>query len=271
MQFSLWLPTNAGREAWSVPEFQKDTKMCSATIPSFLVSGEGSVPPGDPGEQLVANLTLALFASALRCEEATIDYITGAHALALDLAVHSITYRPRGPSKFARLIFAANDAYGTDNLLVSMIDNTLVLPTITAGERPSACHSPPHVLNIKDVDIAYFKLRLRPNNLAGALKGIAEMPCNEAQTEALRRVLNLCMNQALPKPEPLDLVGDFFIVAHDLTGKRNFPLAALALRNADRALDAYGEIASIEGHHEIIRSMKDQIEVLLEGMRRTAM
>jgi hypothetical protein len=75
----------------------------------------------------------------------------------------------------------------------------------------------------------------------------------------------------LPVGDPLDHANDYFTLARDLIGKRNYPLGALALGNADRALDSYAEGASMNDHRAVVSSMKEQIRRMLGELKQTAM
>jgi hypothetical protein len=59
--------------------------------------GNVIVPAGDRGEQLIANLILALIASELQSDATASEYVARAHALARDLAAQSLIYRPCNP------------------------------------------------------------------------------------------------------------------------------------------------------------------------------
>ena len=91
--------------------------------------GDSIVPVGDPGEQLIANVILSGVVCQLNSEASARPFILQAHALALELAGRSPTYRPPHPSKFARLI--CQIAGETESILYSVIEDILVVPTIT--------------------------------------------------------------------------------------------------------------------------------------------
>ena len=93
--------------------------------PSPVEKGD-ALTCGDDGEQLIANVLLAVMVSQLFSITAAKAYIDRAYALAQMLAQQSITYRPSQLSKFARLSFEVDSRIET--FLVSVIDNSLIVP-----------------------------------------------------------------------------------------------------------------------------------------------
>jgi hypothetical protein len=231
--------------------------------------GNVIVPAGDRGEQLIANLILALIASELQSDATASEYVARAHVLARDLAAQSLTYRPLQPSKFARLTCELDGE--TEIILLSVINDILVVPAIAAGQFSSGDRGYPYAVNVTNLEIVHFMLRLRPRRLATVFESLGSMMSSQQLIDAVRRILRACMHHELPPGEPLDRTSDYFTLARDLVGKRNFPLAALALRNADRALDSYTKTNLIKDHPEIVQSMKDQIRDLFNELRQTAM
>jgi hypothetical protein len=226
---------------------------------------ENIVPPGDRGEQLIANLILAIVASELH-DDAT-PYVAQAHALALDLAGHSLIYRPLKPSMFARLTCEIGGE--AETILLPVINDMLVVPAM-AAERFAGGHGG-YAVTVTNLEIVHFMLRLRPQRLMTVLESLKGTMSREHLNGAARRILRSCMHHELPPGEPLDRASHYFTLARDLIGKRNFSLAALALHNADRALDAYVDTSSIRDDHEILESMKDRIRGLLRELKQTAM
>jgi hypothetical protein len=67
-----------------------------------------------------------------------------------------------------------------------------------------------------------------------------------------------------------DRVHTCFMLARTLIGRSNYPLAALALSNAELSLESYATTASIADHSDIVRSMKMQIEQIRESLKQRA-
>ena len=226
-----------------------------------------AVPAGDPGEQLIANLILLTIAFDLGADGTARKYLAQAHLLAMDLADQSPIYRPPRPSQFARLTVELDGLMET--ILLPVIGNILVLPAIafTGG-----CETVPVAINLKALDIACFMLRLRPRRIASIIEALDHEAPGWQSTDAMRRILASCTRVELPLVEPLDRADGFLTLARKLTGKQNFPLATLALINADRALaDAYAQTASASDHAAALLQMKQQIAQMLAELQQTAM
>lgn len=226
------------------------------------------VPAGDLGEQLIANLILSVIAFDLRSDATARRHLARAHALAIELAGRSLVYRPPRPSEFARLT-CERDGYA-ETLLLPVINNILVYPAIAAEEVAGSDEADAPTVNVKVLEIARFMLRLRPRRIATILESLEGATPSQQLTDVVRRILTSCTRQELPVTEPLDRANDSFTLARNLIGKRNFPLATLALSNAGRALDASAQSAPID-HASAIQGMKDEVKKMLSDLKRTAM
>ena len=106
--------------------------------------GNSIVPLGDSGEQLIANVILSIIACQLHSDAAARPFVFQAHAIALQLAEKSLSYRPPHPSKFARLVCQITGE--TESILYSVIDDILVYrrlgPGDCAGPTFGNCSSP---------------------------------------------------------------------------------------------------------------------------------
>jgi hypothetical protein len=227
------------------------------------------VPAGDRGEQLIANLILSTIAFDLHSDATAKRHVAQAHALAVELGDRSLVYRPPRPSKFARLTCELEGR--TESILLPLISNILVVPAITAAEIASDREAEPPAVDVKDLEVIRFTLRLRPRRIATILESLDSGASGDQFTDAARRILTACTRHELPVSEPLDRANDCFTLARDLIGKRNFPLAALALNGADRALGSYAKAASINEHAEIVQTMKAQITRMLGELKHAAM
>jgi len=227
------------------------------------------VPAGDRGEQLIANLILSTIAFDLHSDATAGRHVAQAHALALELAERSQLYRPPRPSKFARLTCELEGH--TESILLPLINNILVIPALAAGEIASDRQADPSEVNVTALEVTRFMLRLRPRRIATILESLDSAASGELQSDAARRILTACTRHELPITEPLDRANEYFTLARDLIGKRNYSLGALALGNADLALDAYAESASIQDHREVVETMKGQIRRMLGELKQTAM
>lgn len=236
-----------------------------------------TVPAGDPGEQLIANLILSTIAFDLHSDRTARRHLTQAYSLAMGLADQSRVYRPARPSQLARLTCEFDGL--TETVLLPVIGNILVfpviapvLPAIATEDIMGALETTPAEVNIKTLEITRFMLRLRPGRVASILESLGHAAPSQHLADAMRRILSACTRHELPVGGPLDRADDFLTLARDLIGKRNFPLATLALENADRALDeAYAQTASASDRAAAILHMKQRIAEMLVELKRTAM
>jgi hypothetical protein len=227
------------------------------------------VPTGDRGEQLIANLILSAIAFDLHSDATARRHVAQAYSLAVDLADRSPVYRPPRPSKFAR--FTSELEGHRETILLPVINNILVIPALAAAEIASDRQADPSEVNVTALEVTRFMLRLRPRRIATILESLDSAASGQQISDAARRILTACTRHELPVEEPLDRANEFFTLARDLIGKPNYPLGALALGNAERALDAYAEAASTNDHRAVVASMKEQIRRMLGELKQTAM
>jgi hypothetical protein len=222
------------------------------------------IPEGDPGEQLVANLILSVIVCQLHTLPNAIAYIAKAHELAVGLQSQTITYRPKNPSKFARAEF---ELHGTTQvLLLSLINNVLVMPPIGSTELAKVAATAGVAINLKNLDVAHFMLRLRTRRLVAALEPLKTMDSPEELTDATRRILAKCFYREIISEEPLSRTDDCFMLARALIGKRNFQMAALVLKNANSELESYVRSIPLRELPPKVQRMKEQIAEIIKEL-----
>jgi hypothetical protein len=242
--------------------------------------GEATFTEGDEGEQIVASVLLAAMAFQLYSETAARAYVEYAYALANSLAQRSVTYRPSRPSKFARLSFEAEGKVET--FLVSVINDALVVPAFSSALKINVfalqpqssslnkCLRTPTTIKFVGIELVRFTLRLRMRRIVAALETLRTTMSQAALFQAVEYLLTECLRHEVRSAEPLDQASDCFMLAHDLVGKRSYPLAALLLNNAAGALDKYLNSSQVPGHSAIVHSMKGEIGSLLGKIAQTA-
>jgi hypothetical protein len=149
-----------------------------------------TIPTGDLGEQLVANLILSLIVCQPYASPNATAYIARAHELAVRLEGQTITYRPKPPCKFARMKFELHGA--TEIVLLSFIDNVLVMPPVGPAELCGFATTPATAINLVNLDVAHFILRLRTRRLSAGLRPLMTMESSQELTEATSRILEKC-------------------------------------------------------------------------------
>jgi hypothetical protein len=149
-----------------------------------------TIPAGDLGEQLVANLILSPIVCQLYTLPDAIAYIAQAHELAVRLESQTMTYRPTPPSKFARMEFELQGA--TEILLLSLINNALVMPEVGPAVLSKLVSTASVATNVTNLNVARFMLRLRTRRLVAALEPLKIVESPEELTYATHRILVKC-------------------------------------------------------------------------------
>jgi len=222
-------------------------------------NSETAFAEGDEGEQIIANVLLAAMVSQLYSEPAARAYVEYAYALTKSLAQRSVTYRPPQPSKFAQLSFEIEGKIET--FLVSVINDALVVPAFSSDRlKRRFLRTPAATIKFLDIELVRFMLRLRTRRILAALETLRTTMSQTALVQTVEYLLAECLRHQVRSEEPLDRASDCFVLAHDLVGRKSYPLAALVLNSASSALDAYSNSANCSA---TVRSMKGRIEQLI--------
>ena len=224
------------------------------------------VPPGDPAEQLIANLALSVIAAEMNANAISRAYLTQAHGLAVSLEHQRFTYRPPHPSKFVRLIFAADGEIKP--LLLPIINNILVVPVIC--DDVEAHLERPDLVKIMGLEVTRFMLRIRTRKTLALLERLKNTAPREQLADTAGNFLTKCLNNEISSAEPLDRTEDCLELARDLLRKRNLALASLALTNADLTLDLYTKTTSRPNRPRGVQGMRVQLNRMMDQLRQCA-
>ena len=235
--------------------------------PSPVETGD-ALTCGDDGEQLIANVLLAVMVSQLFSITAAKAYIDRACALAQMLAQQSITYRPSQLSKFARLSFEVDSRI--DTFLVSVIGDFLIVPAFNSQKMNRTLLPQRGAIKFANIELVRFMLRLRTRRIVSVLQSLQTEMSQEGLFQTAEYLLTECLQHEIRSEEPLDRANDCFTLAHDLVGKKNYPFATLLLSNAVDALDSYLSSTQVDGHRAVVYSMKGKIGRLLKEIMQTA-
>jgi hypothetical protein len=236
----------------------------------FVKSAVGDVfiPAGDPAEQIIANLILSVVVCQLHSEKAAQSFVIRAHELAEMLARHSAVYQPARPSRFARLTYEIDNK--SDGILYSIIDDVLVVPTLANNAIVRPQQLVQGAIRLVSLTPTRYTLRMRPRKVLAELAALGEI-ASERLYDSVDRILQKCLQQELPRSEPLDRASESFTLARDLIGKRNYSLAVLALNDASAALDSYANASPIPSHLPLTLAMRTQIAGMLDQIRHRGM
>ena len=235
--------------------------------PSPVEKGD-ALTCGDDGEQLIANVLLAVMVSQLFSITAAKAYIDRACALAQMLAQQSITYRPSHSPNSPRLSFEVDSRI--DTFLVSVIGDSLIVPAFNSQKMNRTLLPQRGAIKLAHIELVRFMLRLRTRRIVSVLQSLQTEMSQEGLFQTAEYLLTECLQHEIRSEEPLDRANDCFTLAHDLVGKKNYPFATLLLSNAADALDSYLSSTQVDGHRAVVYSMKGKIGRLLKEIMQTA-
>ena len=220
------------------------------------------VQPGDLGEQLVAHLLTSIFVSQGNELATAKAHVARAQELAATLESKTLTYRPEHPSKFARMEFELEGR--TEARLFSIINDSLVMPHVEISKIVPVAHPAASLTNL---DVVVFMLRLRTRRISEALNSLARIQSSAEFLAATGSILAKCLYHEVLDIRPLERAEHCFMLAHDLIGKRNLSLAALALTKAESALDLHIETTLLKEHSAGVQEMKKQIAAISKELK----
>ena len=227
-----------------------------------------AIPPGDRGEQLIANLILSSIAYQFDAVASAKAYAAQARAIAQGLSDRGLTYRPPRPSRFLR--FACDLGGERESLLLSVIEGVLVAPTLLVTECAPDRIRTERSIDIVDFDIEQVKLRLRLRRLVDAMAPLERMTSPEQSASLLRSIVSDNLRHKINSTEPLDRAIDFLSLARDLVGKHNLPLATVCLEKAEATLNVpMAEMTPVQACG--VQAVKAQIAQTIDELRRAAL
>jgi hypothetical protein len=128
----------------------------------------------------------------------------------------------------------------------------------------------PHMANIVRLEVTRFMLRIRTRKTLAVLEELKDMASLEQLADAAANVLTKCLYHEIPSADPLDRADDCLEVALDLLQQRNFPLASLALTNADLTLDSYTKTPLRADHLRVIEGMRNQLKQMMGQLKQSS-
>jgi hypothetical protein len=218
-----------------------------------------TIPTGDLGEQLVANLILSLIVCQPYAYATA--YIARAHELAVRLEGQTITYRPKPPSKFARMKFELQGT--TEIVLLFFIDNVLVRPPVGPPELSRFATTPAMA---GQFGRCAFCTSFANSKTVGRPPAFDDYRIFQRATEATSRIREKCFYREIIVEEPLDRADDCLSLSYALIAKCNFQTAAVSLKNADRELDTYMRSTRLREYPPRVQRMKEQIAAIIREL-----
>jgi hypothetical protein len=121
-----------------------------------------------------------------------------------------------------------------------VINDILVVPMITPTEIVQ-CQPAAQPATLVKLEIVRYLLRLRTKKIAAVLEPLAKGTSADRLSEVVEHILTQSLRHEFPPAEPLVRANENFTLARNLIGKRNYPLATLALDGAANALELYAK------------------------------
>jgi len=146
------------------------------------------------------------------------------------------TYHAPHISKFA--CFKCNFGDSEQVMPLPIINDVLILPEITLQEVVDKIRqSIPKTVNLKDVSISYFRVKLDIKKTIDALNKVKTASDNENTSAAIGAILYDSLVHENKPSDPIEAAGDYFILARNLISKGNVTLTRIVLRNANDILE----------------------------------
>ena len=118
--------------------------------------------------------------------------------------------------------------------------------------------------SILALDIKYFRTKFRRSRLRSAADVVGKSEDLNAVRRCARKLLSHCLRQEMIDVDELALADDYLSLAKSFTGRRDLPLARLALSRADGSLRSYrGSLHSastITPLRSALESLRDKYE-----------
>jgi hypothetical protein len=223
-----------------------------------------SVPAGDPGEQLIANLLISLIACHLGSADLAASCIACAHSIAQSFPNQSSAYRPLSYIKVARLTGELEGRIET--VLVPIMNNRVVAPISASAKLNGAASPPSGSLRWTDVEVIYLNLCLRSRSLKKVIGKLINISPG-ALVADVESILGNYLTSQVQVSDPLTCASDHFMLARSFIARGNFTLAELALKSAGLALDRHVRATPLTDHAKVVRAMKEQMAGIADELR----
>ena len=201
-----------------------------------LVKKPLEIPANDKSEELLSYVILASIELLCGKPETAGGYIESALNIATLLEkIHSKSLS-LNTSKFA--CFTCESGGTLQVLPLPIINNVLILPELSLEDViRNIRRSLPAIVNIRNVSISYFRIRLNLSKLVTSLDKVATAANHEAAIDIISTIIKDSLGQEIKLSDPLELASDYFFLARNLIKKGNVTLTRIALANAYETLE----------------------------------
>jgi hypothetical protein len=224
--------------------------------------GLADIPAVDDPECFAAHVRLAILSCHLHLADIARLHLSGA----LDILVESATQtmRSSAPSMLVRVHTRAHD--DTATLTLPCIGGEAIAPRVALAQILPALRDTTLqgiAVELTDVGIEFFRLRVRTGRMQVALKQLTTLTCLADLADALENILAQCSVPA-PAAAPLEMAHGYFMLARHFSRAGNGALAGLALQKAGMQVETYGGATGIESHRAKSHALREKIDKLAE-------
>ena len=190
--------------------------------------------------------------------------ISKALEIAEQLAKFGDTYHSPHISKFA--CFKCDFGDSEKIMPLPIINDVLILPEITLQEVVDKIRqSIPKIVNLKDVSISYFRVKLDIKKIIDALNKVKTASDNEEASAVIGAILHDSLGPENKPSDPIEAAEDYFILARNLISKGNVTLTRIVLRNANDILEELDFIVKLTfEQHKHLNVLQSNLKAISE-------
>lgn len=245
--------------------------MQHASLPEMPARLFAANPADDDAECIVTSLALAILCCHLHAADRVRNNLAQAALHVRRLSRHAMTVRPQRPIRLARI--SATDGSQTDMLLLPIVRGEPSVPSIdlhslVKGNRGILSDLP--AVSLTNVDIAYFRCRIRTARVAVALASLES--CRDLEKIQLHtlQILSGCLPPDVGGTDPLDVADDYFALARGFIRLNQAPLATMPLHRARMCLESYAGSAHMVSHVATVADVKDKLVAICNELTAAA-
>ena len=230
--------------------------------------GNSVIPAGDPAEQFMANLMLAVLAFHSDDTDIGQKHLNYAHSIAADLERLARTYRSKIPMKVIGITSRTDDQEAT--LMVPVVGERLVVPGMDLqriAKRLKSQSAGQSTISLQALNIHYHDLRFRPARLVRALAAIMELDTANSLLTQAEGLLTRCLADKHGTVDAIELAHDYLRLTHEFSSIRNFLLAGMALQQATQAIDELVRSDNELGNLKSVTEFRARVQVLASELR----
>jgi hypothetical protein len=234
--------------------------MHQATIPKTSAAWRPGSTTDDQAEQLVADLALAVLGCHLQAMDIVRSHLGRAFECAQCLSLHARTVRSIRPIKLARVHATAGQM--SEIVLLPIVGGVPVTPSIdlhglAIRHRDKFDRLP--TVNLDDVDITYYALRLRTTRVKASIASLSGIDDFDKLETFVAEIVTNCLHPEPTYANSFDTAYDYLDLARGFVRLRQAPLAIICLNKAEMFLESCAKASGMDSYAGLIDDMKDRL------------